>query len=85
MSGSVVRKEIRKSIVTVTPHRPEKRNPLSRMLFEELSHFPACVRAVILIGEGKHVRAGLDLSCLENTQGGPAGMRLDPFPPQGKH
>jgi enoyl-CoA hydratase/carnithine racemase len=64
--GSIVTREIRDNLAIVTLNRPEKRNALSRQLFEGLkaafTDIPESVQVVIITGKGDHFCAGLDLA-----------------------
>lgn len=67
-------------VATVTLNRPEKRNAISRTMFDELAtvfdHIAASseIRAFVLTGAGEHFCSGADLSGLEDAPTTPSQM-----------
>jgi enoyl-CoA hydratase/carnithine racemase len=65
-----IRYRTEESLCTITLARPEKRNAINRLMFDELGDAAelaasdADVRAVVLIGDGPSFSAGIDLSLL---------------------
>ncbi len=63
-----LRVDVRDNILVVTLNRPEKRNAINDELILGIEHIfltiPPGVKCAVLVGEGPHFSAGLDLSAL---------------------
>ena len=65
MAGSSLRFDVDGELVEIALARPDKRNALNEAMVRELGAFfadpPSAVRAAVLVADGEHFSAGLDL------------------------